>query len=611
MLKGEAIKSSDNEEISDAAELRKISYEVVSEVLKKAGRHLNDIAHKPQNLSPNTSVPYNSARRKDDVNSDSNAEVENDAKPNEVNDKGKVIQFKEVLKDVYDSEDFTKKIEIEMRKSNLKYDVDPDTICGIGCFKPKWLQAWATPRGFGNLAYYAVGLAYMDDNSKQKNTPMYLAVAFALRLLGPLLGFLMSSVFLKFPENPFVDPGFGNEDPRWIGGWWMGFLLQGFLLALCTVPMAMFPRRLPGHKQPKLNIMLPDKKELRSKVLNFFAAMKRLMKNPLLIFITLNVIFSTLGTFGHYIMLPKYMENQFKLSASEASLASGPPGIAASVTSILLGGFTIYRLRPSAKVLTAAMVSLEVVTAIGFLMLKIPHCEVTEMANYGLDDNGLVLSSDCNDNCSCSTSKFTPVCSLEGNTFYFSPCYAGCKITSNQEFEDCSCVQDKSGLNRKNVTEGFCVSKDCWPQALMYIISFPILQCVVSFLKAAYTMLLLRSIDPQDKSVALGIFETMISAFGFIPFPMVFGSLVDSACLVWETTCGKTGNCWFYDVSKFNYLLHGASALFSALSAACLFVVFLLSARLRNLYEEDIKEGIDTKLPETEEGGELNMVTKF
>lgn len=57
--------------------------------------------------------------------------------------------------------------------------------------------------------------------------------------------------------------------------------------------------------------------------LGLFAAVKRLAQNPLFIFITLNTILSTLGTFGHYIMLPKYMENQFKMSASEASLASG------------------------------------------------------------------------------------------------------------------------------------------------------------------------------------------------------------------------------------------------------------------------------------------------
>ena len=45
------------------------------------------------------------------------------------------------------------------------------------------------------------------------------------------------------------DPGFGPDDPRWIGAWWMGFFLQGILLVIFTIPIALFPRRLPGQKK--------------------------------------------------------------------------------------------------------------------------------------------------------------------------------------------------------------------------------------------------------------------------------------------------------------------------------------------------------------------------
>ncbi|CAL1277915.1 unnamed protein product [Larinioides sclopetarius] len=103
-------------------------------------------------------------------------------------------------------------------------------------------------KGFGNLSYHAVGLSFLDDTAKKKNASLYFAITFALRLVGPMIGFLMSFYFLKIHEDPFDDPGYGPEDPRWIGAWWLGFLVQGLILLVCTIPLALFPKRLPGQK---------------------------------------------------------------------------------------------------------------------------------------------------------------------------------------------------------------------------------------------------------------------------------------------------------------------------------------------------------------------------
>ncbi|XP_054713403.1 solute carrier organic anion transporter family member 1A1-like [Uloborus diversus] len=452
-------------------------------------------------------------------------------------------------------------------------------------------------KGFGNLAYYAIGLAYMDDNAKKKNTPIYFAVAFALRLLGPLVGFLMSSAFLKYYENPFDDPGFGPDDPRWIGGWWMGFFLQGCLLVIFTIPISLFPRRLPSHLPPAVETH-SKKESLKSNFSGLLSALKRLARNPLFIFLSLNTTMAIFGSFGHYIMLPKYMENQFRLSASDASLFSGPPGLAAVMISTVIGGYLIYKYQPNAKILTAGMVIIEIIAALGYLILMIPHCQSVELSNFGINDEGFILEDACNTNCNCTTSAFTPVCGPDGKTTYFSPCFAGCEGTlhsalpyqKEQIFTNCSCVRDPTREQMVTATEGICIVENCWSQALAYIITMPIFSGITSLLRVAHTMILLRSINPEDKSVALGTFETFISLFGFIPYPVTFGALVDSACLVWEKSCGKTGNCWFYDVEKFNYLLHGASAFFCAMSALCLVGIYFLHERVHSLYDEDESE---------------------
>ena len=44
---------------------------------------------------------------------------------------------------------------------------------------------------------------------------------------------------------------------------------------------------------------------------------------------------------------------------------------------------------------------------------------------------------------------------------------------------------------------------------------------------------------------------------GNVPCPIVYGAVVDSACLVWETACGKQGACWLYDAGIFRMFYHG------------------------------------------------------
>ncbi|GFQ87692.1 solute carrier organic anion transporter family member 4C1, partial [Trichonephila clavata] len=308
------------------------------------------------------------------------------------------------------------------------------------------------------------------------------------------------------------DPGYGPEDPRWIGAWWIGFLLQGVLQLLLTIPLALFPRRLPGQKR------LPTNSEAKAKLSSGFkgliAALKRLLKNPLYLSIVINTIMNIFGSLGHFMMLPKYMELQFRLTASDASLYSGPPGIIAIMLSTLLGGYLVWKYKPNVKSQIATMIILESISAVGYLLLMVPHCEKVQMSHFGLENHGLALEGLCNVNCNCTTKVFTPLCGSDGKTSYFSPCFAGCTENLNKSFSDCSCIMDPDGQGTNSYAkEGFCISLGCWSQALGYIISLPIIQFIASILKVQYTVILVRSINPEDKSIALGLFEALICIF--------------------------------------------------------------------------------------------------
>ena len=48
---------------------------------------------------------------------------------------------------------------------------------------------------------------------------------------------------------------------------------------------------------------------------------------------------------------------------------------------------------------------------------------------------------------------------------------------------------------------------------------------------------------------------------GNVPCPIIYGAVVDSACLFWEGDCGKQGACRIYDPVKFRRVFHGVTAL--------------------------------------------------
>lgn len=56
--------------------------------------------------------------------------------------------------------------------------------------------------GIGNTLYYSLGQSYLDDNTKQRNTPLMLGYAFSMRMFGPMLGFGLS----YFVLNIYIDP---------------------------------------------------------------------------------------------------------------------------------------------------------------------------------------------------------------------------------------------------------------------------------------------------------------------------------------------------------------------------------------------------------------------
>lgn len=66
-----------------------------------------------------------------------------------------------------------------------------------------------------------------------------------------------------------------------------------------------------------------------------------------------------------------------------------------------------------------------------------------------------------------------------------------------------------------------------------------------------------RAVADKDKAFTQGLTLTVLSLCAFIPGPIIYGRIIDTACISWNTTCGKRGDCQLYDQNALRYYMVG------------------------------------------------------
>ncbi|CAG2106428.1 unnamed protein product, partial [Medioppia subpectinata] len=194
-----------------------------------------------------------------------------------------------------------------------------------------WLASFAN--GIGYTAFYTIGLPYIDDNIKKKNSPIYISTTATLRLCGPVLGFLLSSISLHWYEDPLYDPHINTNDPRWT-------------------------EELDTLEEVKYNVESTKK---ISKLKEIKISLKRLFKNPILIF------HASAG-------ICRYMEMQYRQSASSASFITGSTSIVMMAIGIMGGGVIIKYFKPKPRPLVLFMFTVELIASFSILSAMFFGC---------------------------------------------------------------------------------------------------------------------------------------------------------------------------------------------------------------------------------------------
>ncbi|KAM9375906.1 solute carrier organic anion transporter family member 3A1 [Pholidichthys leucotaenia] len=506
--------------------------------------------------------------------------------------------------------------------------------------------------GIGATPVQPLGVSYIDDHVKKKDSSLYIGILFSTLVFGPACGFILGSLCTKFYVDAiFIDTsklGITPEDPRWIGAWWAGFLLCGALLFCSAVLMFGFPQSLPTKEREEEadseQVMLPPSaspdcgtpKPTNGVLPNHEAAnsptccqqlrvipkvTKHLLSNPVFTCIILAACMEIAVVAGFAAFLGKYLEQQFNFTTTSANQLLGMTAIPCACLGIFMGGLLVKKLNLSAlgAIRMAMMVNL-ISTAcyVSFLFLG---CDTGPVAGVTVQyENESLLKTDaqCISHCNCFISSISPVCGSNGVT-YLSGCFAGCskagiaQTSSNisQNLTGCACISAESEF--ATAVPGKCPMPGCQKVFFIFLCVICVCSLVGAMAQTPSVIVLIRTVCPELKSYALGVLFLLLRLLGFIPPPLIFGAGIDSTCLFWSSDCGDRGACLLYDNVAYRHL-------YVSLAIVLKGVAFLLYTTtwycLRRNYKKYIK-GHEGNLTATEfypslsDGPNLVDRTKF
>lgn len=481
-------------------------------------------------------------------------------------------------------------------------DCSVDNISHLSRYKYVFLLGQLL-HGAGAAPFYTLGCTYLDENVPTKMSSVYLGIYYTMAVIGPAVGYLIGGQFLKIYVDIGVDPtdlGLTTSSSVWVGAWWVGFIFTAILGALVAIPLTAFPKTLPGalkiqaEKVSEMHQNLQNSEAVRNgfgtSLKDLPSSFKFLLTNPTFVFLSLagateGMLVSGLATF-----LPKVIESQFSIAASWAAVVVGLVTIPGAGGGTFLGGYLVKKL----NLRCAGIIKMCVIftfICVGLVFIFILHCPNTKFAglNVLLPNStnplgGPTFEAACNQPCHCAPEQYDPVCGTD-NVVYYSPCFAGCKRTHQaagiKMYGECSCIMAEG----ENISiDGDNVLIQARREKCTNYCSYMPIFLLLIFLSMLFTFLVsmpslsatLRCVAESQKSFALGVQWIAVRLLGTIPAPILFGSLIDLSCVLWQNTCKTQGACLFYDNQKMSTNVLILACVVKSLSCLFFFMAWLL-----------------------------------
>lgn len=179
----------------------------------------------------------------------------------------------------------------------------------------------------------------------------------------------------------------------------------------------------------------------------------------------------------------------------------------------------------------------------------------------------------------------------------------------NNTFTDCSCISTDPYVE---IELGAC-AKDCTSTLIPYLVVIFVITMVTCCAQTPAIFVTLRCVNEDERPIAMGCQYLLLRLIAYIPTPMYFGRMIDSACMIWDGSTGQCdenkGACAVYSPSKFRHIYFGLAAciklfaIFGSLTLCRLMIVRRNNARRTQSEDEPGVTPSLTLSPETSGGG--------
>ncbi|XP_025102752.1 solute carrier organic anion transporter family member 2B1-like [Pomacea canaliculata] len=288
---------------------------------------------------------------------------------------------------------------------------------------------------------------YVDGNVEKEKTGFYMGIITTITIMGPALAYGLGGVFSRIYVT-LQDTDLSPRHPRWIGAWWLGYVIFGSASILFSFPLFLFPRwikeRHLSDDQTSSQQPTEPKTSRKLVILNiikeFLRSLKRLLLNPVYDCVVVASCIPMFASSGAASFGPKYMENLFSLPAWKANIATAGILLGTICLGTLVGGWLTKRLKMGPVEALKFVIGVEVTALAMSIPLIFLHCPQPLIFNSpgprAAFDEATV---GCFETCACDDDDFLPVCGSDMRTYY-SPCHAGCIISSGSKYSNCSCI---------------------------------------------------------------------------------------------------------------------------------------------------------------------------
>ncbi|XP_070281729.1 solute carrier organic anion transporter family member 2B1 [Myotis yumanensis] len=468
--------------------------------------------------------------------------------------------------------------------------------------------------GVGSVPIQPFGISYIDDFAHGNNSPLYLGILFAVTMMGPGmaygLGGLMLRLYVDIDRMPEGGINLTSKDPRWVGAWWLGFLISAVAVALAAIPYFFFPREMVKEKdglhfrrrvlaivskgkdsseqtpeespkkQDGLAQIAPDLTVVQF-IKVFPRVLLRTLRHPIFLLVVLSQVCVSSMVAGMATFLPKFLERQFSITASYANMLIGCLSIPSAIVGIVVGGILVKRLRLgpmrcSVLCLLGALFCL--LFTLPLFFMGCPTHQIAGVFHRPGSQPGLESFPGCMEPCACPPDDFNPVCDSSTRVEYLTPCHAGCTARVVQEaldksqvfYTNCSCVAGGGP-----VSAGSCDSA-CSHLVLPFMLLISLGAAMASVTHTPSFMLILRGVKKEDKTLAVGIQFMLLRVLAWMPSPVIHGSAIDTTCVHWDWSCGRRAVCRYYDHDLLRTRFIGLQFFFKTGSLACFALIMAI-----------------------------------